>query len=362
VRVFSLTMNGREDAVRMFEPPPADPVPELTPQPARNPRSVAVMHGRDLRARQWMYDWLRRIGLEPLEWAHLIKLTKKGAPSNREAVGAAFETAQAVVVLFTPDEIGTLHPDLVDGGDDSGAQPRLNVILEAGMALQSHPDQTVLVEIGSTRKISDIDGLNVARLTGDARDLNGLASRLEGAGCPVDKTAGDWLEVEELGALEALHRNASVKPAAAPGGVAAFGREASFYLAFRACGAQIQYRDRGDEGWGQWRDIGSVDEEPIGLAASSIGDNHVEVFVLLPSGEVFRNRRWKGNWQSAFHSLGSPFSKGGATRIGAGSNGKGHEEVFVESADGEIGHIWWAGDWHKNDDPLTRLGDGWWRF
>lgn len=364
-------MEGRAEAERLLEPQAPLELAAEPPQPqeADDPRKVAVMHGRDEKARNWLYDWLRRIGLKPLEWSQLISGTEKATPYSGEAVAAAFATAQAVVVLFTPDEIGALHPDLIVGdgtGEDEAAapQPRLNVILEAGMSLQSHQDQTVLVELGPTRPISDLTGRNTVRLTGSASGLNDLANRLEKAGCPVDRSGNDWLETEELERLPALRRTADGvnRTAAGPGGVAAFGREGAFYSAFRARGIQIQYRNRGDEGWGAWREIGPLEEEPVGLAASSIGDSHVEVFALLPSGEVLRNRRWEGKWQSRFFSLGSPFGEGEAIRISAGSKGEGHEEVFVESADGEIAHIWWDGDWNQNDDPATRLGDGWWRF
>ena len=187
-------MKGRKEAAMNFDPKAEAVEPEPSPQQARDPRKVAVMHGRDSRARQWMYDWLRRIGLEPLEWSQLIARTGKATPYSGEAVEAAFELAQAVVVLLTPDEIGVLHPELNDpDANDDGAQPRLNVILEAGMALQSHQDQTVLVEIGATRPISDLGGRNTVRLAGEPDGLNELANRLKGAGCPVNRSGSDWL-------------------------------------------------------------------------------------------------------------------------------------------------------------------------
>lgn len=375
VRVFSLSVNGREEAAKMFDStsqPPPDPEPEPVPatEQPRDPRKVAVMHGRDLRARQWMYDWLRRIGLEPLEWSHLIALTGQGTPYSGEAVRAAFSRAQAVVVLFTPDEIGVLHPELSsdDGsGDDGGAQPRLNVILEAGMALQSHQDQTVLVEIGLTREISDLGGRNTVRLTGAASGLNALANRLENAGCPVNRTGSDWLETDDLEELPALRRTADQDGAklvqAPPGGVAAVGPEGSSYRVFRARGERIECRAHNGKRWTSWAEVGSLDEEAVGLAASSIGSGHVEVFVLLPRGEVMHNWwREADGWQPEFLSLGRPFKEERVQRISAGSKGAGHQEVFVEAESGEVGHIWWNRGWRRTKDSATGLGNGWWRF
>lgn len=366
-RVFSLSMEGRKEAARMFDPETEPTDTESAPQQARDPRSVAVMHGRDLRAREWMYDWLRRIGLKPLEWGHLIAQTGKATPYSGEAVEAAFGLAQAVVVLFTPDEFGILHPELEAGGNrDDGAQPRLNVILEAGMALQSHQDQTVFVEIGATRPISDLGGRNTVRLSGAADGLNELANRLEGAGCPVDRSGGDWLQTDGLQELHALRRSAGSGRAGLlpipPGGVAVLGSGGSLRV-FRARGARVECRLHDGERWAGWSEIGSLDDEPVGLAASSLGADHAEVFALLPHGDVMHNWWWEADgWQTEFDSLGRPFGDERARRISAGSREDAHQEVFVEAASGEIGHIWWSRGWRRTKDPAIGLGDGWRRF
>ncbi|WCB93804.1 hypothetical protein DSM104299_02520 [Baekduia alba] len=178
---------------------------------SKDPRKVAVMHGRDGAARDALFDLLRRLRLEPLEWDDLVDFTGNAAPYNGEAVAAAFKIAQAVVVLLTPDDVGFLHPSLrgnrerEDDREPTG-QPRLNVVLEAGMALQSHPHETVLVEIGQTRGISDLAGRNTVRLDGSPGPFNSLANRLEGAGCPVHRGGSDWLSPSNFVNLEALTR------------------------------------------------------------------------------------------------------------------------------------------------------------
>lgn len=184
---------------------------DLVPGDAQDRRRIAVMHGRDAAARTAVCNFLRRLRLEPLEWDDLVNLTHEAAPYNGQAVAAAFKVAQAVVVVLTPDDIGFLHPSMRDGHEpeddrEPTGQARLNVVLEAGMALQSHPTRTVLVEIGRTRAISDLAGRNAVRLDGSAATLNSFATRLEQARCLVDRRGNDWLEAGEFAALAALTR------------------------------------------------------------------------------------------------------------------------------------------------------------
>src|SRR5207249_689051 len=77
-----------------------------------DPRNVFVIHGRDKRLRDGMFAFLRSLGLNPMEWAHAVELTGKGAPYVGEVLDAAFANAQAVVVLFTPDDLAKLRPGL----------------------------------------------------------------------------------------------------------------------------------------------------------------------------------------------------------------------------------------------------------
>jgi predicted nucleotide-binding protein len=364
---FSLSMKGREEAEKLSPHEGSElnsPEDHSGAKPHRDSRKVAVMHGRDSEARTWMFDWLRRVGLEPLEWSELVELTGKAAPYNGEAVEAAFSDAQAVVVLLTPDEMGILHPDLRGSEDrsDPMGQARLNVILEAGMALQSHPKKTVLVEIGRTREISDLAGRNAVRLNGEPARLNDLANRLETAGCAVRRTGEDWLKTSALTALAALRREAV--PSRPRGGIAAIGIDASPYCVVRMRSRILEHRIRNEDGWSGWSQIGTLPTEGIGLAASSLGSGHAEVFILLPNGEVLHT--WwlqDSGWHSGFLSLGRPFGDKPAAWITAASTEKGHQEVFVGAGDGEIANIWHLhGRWHPNSMPGTSYSDGWSRF
>jgi hypothetical protein len=63
---------------------------------------------------------------------------------------------------------------------------------EAGLALGSHPEKTILVDGGKLRKFSDIAGRHVIKLTNDYSKRNDLANRLQALGCKVDKQGTDW--------------------------------------------------------------------------------------------------------------------------------------------------------------------------
>lgn len=70
----------------------------------RRGTTVFVVHGRDLVARDSVFQFLRSIGLMPLEWTQALKLTRKGSPYVGEILDAAFREAAAIVVLITPDD------------------------------------------------------------------------------------------------------------------------------------------------------------------------------------------------------------------------------------------------------------------
>jgi hypothetical protein len=82
----------------------------------------------------------------------------------------AIQTADAIVALFTPDEHAALYPP--DDPDGTLAHPkqerwqaRPNVIFEAGIALGSRPEHTVLATLGADVELfSDVDGKHVVRL------------------------------------------------------------------------------------------------------------------------------------------------------------------------------------------------------
>jgi predicted nucleotide-binding protein len=158
---------------------------------------VFVVHGRDQAAHDAMFTFLRSIGLKPLEWIEAVRATGKPTPYVGEILDAAFNRAQAVVVLMTPDDEARLRQSLQEPKDPPHEksltpQARPNVFFEAGMAIGRHEDRTVLVELGALRPFSDVGGRHVIRLNNSSQRRQELADRLRTAGCPVNLSGTDW--------------------------------------------------------------------------------------------------------------------------------------------------------------------------
>jgi predicted nucleotide-binding protein len=159
--------------------------------------SVFVVHGRNDKLRRSLFDFLRALGLKPLEWEKVVLMTKRTNPYIGEILDNTMAKVQAVVVLFSPDDEARLRPEFLTTSDGPSekqlrGQPRPNVLFEAGLALGRHPDKTILVEVGKLRKFSDIAGRHVVRLSNNYSKRNDLANRLENLGCKVDKQGTDW--------------------------------------------------------------------------------------------------------------------------------------------------------------------------
>jgi predicted nucleotide-binding protein len=190
----------------------SDPGPQVRKQ-ARTKRasknskpkdnSVFVVHGRNDQLRRSLFDFLRALGLKPLEWEKVVLMTKKTNPYIGDILDNTMAKVQAVVVLFSPDDEAKLRAEFITRSDGPSerklrGQPRPNVLFEAGLALGRHPDKTILVEVGKLRKFSDIAGRHVVRLSNEYSKRNDLANRLEGLGCKVDKQGTDWTKAGDF--------------------------------------------------------------------------------------------------------------------------------------------------------------------
>ena len=162
-----------------------------------NAVQVFVVHGRNQKARDAMFTFLRAIGLHPLEWNEAVRATGKPMPYIGEILDAAFAQAGAVVVLMTPDDEARLRESFRGPSDpphetEPTGQARPNVLFEAGMAMGRNAERTILVEIGTLRPFSDVAGLHVIRMDNSSQRRQELAQRLESAGCPVNLDGVDW--------------------------------------------------------------------------------------------------------------------------------------------------------------------------
>ncbi len=166
-------------------------------QAPADPRVVFVVHGRNDEARNALFEFLRAIGLHPLEWSEAIGATGSASPYIGEILDAAFDVAQAVVVLLTPDDDARLKQQFWNKGDApyetvAGSQPRPNVLFEAGMAMGRDAPRTVLVELGRLRPFSDMAGRHTIKLDDSTQKRQDLAQRLKRAGCSVKLEGTDW--------------------------------------------------------------------------------------------------------------------------------------------------------------------------
>lgn len=289
--------------------PPGDPTQSPIPALARagdskDPKRVMVVHGRNLGARDAMFTFLRALGLAPIEWEQAVSETGMGSPHTFDAVRAAMECAQAVVVVLTAEDRAGLIPTLAAPDDDDVAlrgQPRQNVILEAGLAMGVDRERTILVEIGPIRRASDFEGLNTVRITNAPQTRAALRSRLETAGCSIDVDPVDWMNPAAGGDFEGCVVPWQAHPV--PPEEASSGPGVGVGLAtheLRSEGAELQLRE--------WH----ADPTTVG---------EIECGVTLPNGDVV----WchvvpapaGGPWYESRVSYPTDFE--GATGVAAGS-------------------------------------------
>ena len=161
--------------------------------------TVFVVHGRDLDALKTVVTLLQAVRLDPKTFEDTRRLTGKPSPYVGEDLEAAFDYAQAILVMFTPDEHVQLRPELRSEGEEAAAefQPRPNVLVEAGMALAMHRDRTVIVEMGTIREVSDLSGIHLVRWRRDTPEKRAeVLDRLTDAGCRPDRASSNrWMTV-----------------------------------------------------------------------------------------------------------------------------------------------------------------------
>jgi predicted nucleotide-binding protein len=166
----------------------------------RNRRLVFVVHGRNTRLRDAVFQILRAMGLEPIEWEQAVAFTGANAPYIQQVIDDAFAAAQAVVVVLSGDDEARLRREFVADSDPAfemllTPQARPNVLFEAGMALGRYPDRTILLQVGQLRPFSDLGGRHIVHFRGTADSRAALRGRLLLAGCAINEFGTDWLTV-----------------------------------------------------------------------------------------------------------------------------------------------------------------------
>lgn len=275
-----------------------------------------MVHGRNLAARDGLFTFLRAIGLKPMEWDQAVALTGSASPYIGEVLDKAFGAAQAVVVLFTPDDVAYIRSEYSEV-DDVERQPRgqarPNVLFEAGMAMGRDATRTVLVELGDLRPFTDIAGRHAIRIIDNAKSRKSLAQRLKGAGCAVELDGSDWLDAGDF----------TVPPR--PGIGAPLGRKLP---STARAGARLD---------GRWINSGSSRFDEIKVTNNGAEDLHdVELHVpealaddiqlhdngpigKLPAGKTFTARGWTTNKTMGGSRVGNTFELAVTARLEDGS-------------------------------------------
>jgi predicted nucleotide-binding protein len=156
------------------------------------------------------------MGLKPQEWGQLIQQSQVGSPYIGAVLDEAFKNVQAVVAFFTPDEHVITRASYTAGGDNWRLQARPNVLFEAGMALATHPRETILLVLGNQELPSDLSGRHFIRLDGTGMPLKNLGDRLKTAGCAVELEGNDWLNPRRFPNRDDIPARISARRASRP--------------------------------------------------------------------------------------------------------------------------------------------------
>src|SRR5437763_1355224 len=111
--------------------------------------------------------------------------TSEFLPRNLAAIKVAADEGVAINRYAKPEELAQLRPDLLTKlaapyERNLTGQARPNVLFECGMAFSSHPDRTVMIQIGQVRPFSDTYGRHIVNMTsGDPSKRQEFAIKLQ---------------------------------------------------------------------------------------------------------------------------------------------------------------------------------------
>jgi predicted nucleotide-binding protein len=193
-------------------PAAAEPTPQLASRKGKAAKisktkenTVFVVHGRDAKLRDAMYQFLGSLGLKALEWGHAIRAArgKGGNPYVNDAVAKIMEQAQAIVVMLSPDDEAKLKDQFVQKHERSTegkpqGQARPNVIFETGIAIGTHHRKTVMIQVGLVKSFTDIGGMHIPYLSNEDKSRHEFANRLKDLGCKINQDGDHWLRAGDF--------------------------------------------------------------------------------------------------------------------------------------------------------------------
>lgn len=158
-------------------------------QQGQKAKRVFIVHGRNGNIVGAVATIVRSMGLEPLDFGEVRLAESFRGRYIGEVLDHAFDTAQAILVLVSGEEIVRLRPRFAIAQDfplRTERQPRPNVLVEIGMALRSHAERVIIIDFPPVRQISDLAGLATLKFDGNERKFQtDLSARLKQAGCEV---------------------------------------------------------------------------------------------------------------------------------------------------------------------------------
>ena len=152
---------------------------------------VFVVTGRNDALRLSIFNLLRALKLNPMEWMEVIENAEEPSPYISTAIKKSIDEAAAVIIIMAPEEEAKLIEELQTETNDDQLfkQPRPNVIFEAGLALGLKESKTIILQFGEMRIFSDILGKHILRYRGEEKEVNfknDLVRKLRIAGCECE--------------------------------------------------------------------------------------------------------------------------------------------------------------------------------
>lgn len=165
-----------------------------------NNKKVFVVTGRDETLRLSIFNLLRALRLEPMEWMDVIRTTGQPSAYLHEAIKKSIDEAGAIVVIMAPEEKAELVEKYRSepGDEKEYFQSRPNVIFEVGLALGLKEEKTIVLQFGDTRIFSDIIGKHILKYRGKRKEIefkNDLRQKLEIAGCKCE-AGNDYFSID----------------------------------------------------------------------------------------------------------------------------------------------------------------------
>ncbi|MEY8492853.1 TIR domain-containing protein [Lachnospiraceae bacterium 29-91] len=158
---------------------------------AMSNNKVFVVTGRNDALRLSIFNLLRALKLNPMEWMEVIENAEEPSPYISTAIKKSIDEAAAVIIIMAPEEEAKLIEELQTETNDDQLfkQPRPNVIFEAGLALGLKESKTIILQFGEMRIFSDILGKHILRYRGEEKEVNfknDLVRKLRIAGCECE--------------------------------------------------------------------------------------------------------------------------------------------------------------------------------